>query len=377
METIYLDNAATTRADPRVVAAMLPYYSEFSGNPSSIHSAGRKAREAVEHARMQVAKAISCSPEEIVFTSGGTESDNWAVASMQQPGAHLICSAVEHHALLHSMERAQKNGCELTLLPVDKLGRVHPETLSGALRESTSLVSVMAANNEVGTIQPVAELCRIAHSHGCLFHTDAVQAFGAMEIRVRDWDVDMMSLSSHKIHGPKGIGALYLRKETSVHGWMLGGAQERGLRAGTENVPGIVGFGLAAQLAAEERGTRTARQKGLRDRLWNGLRNEIPDLQLNGDPADRLPGNLNVFVPGVVNEALLMRLDLCGICASGGSACTAGSLDPSHVLLAMGFGPERAKGSIRFSIGDDNTEDEIDRTVRMMAGLVPQLRSVR
>ena len=375
---IYLDNAATTATRPEVLEAMMPYFTQFYGNPSSIHAFGREARRAMENARKQVASALGCEPREIYFTAGGSESDNWAIrcALQSKKGKHIITSAIEHHAVLHTCEYMEKQGYEVTYLPVDEYGIVSAEAVKNAIRPDTALITIMAANNEIGTIQPIAEIGKIAKEAGVLFHTDAVQAVGAIPVDVKAWNVDMLSLSGHKLHAPKGVGALYIRKGIRVSNLIYGGAQERGLRAGTENLPGIVGLGKAIELAIEELPEHAARMTALRDKLIDGILTCIPDVQLNGHRTQRLPGNVNVSVRYVEGEALLMRLDLAGIAASSGSACTSGSLDPSHVLLAIGLPHEIAHGSLRLSLGRDTTEEDVDYVIETLPNIVNTLRAM-
>ena len=374
---IYLDNAATTAVRPEVLSKMLPFFCDRAGNPSSIHSAGRETRKAVENARRQVAAALHAEAREIYFTAGGSESDNWAIrcAAAETGKKRVITSAVEHHAVLHSCRALERDGFRVTYLPVDENGLVSPDDVRRALTDDTALISIMAANNEVGTLEPIREIGRIAREAGVLFHTDAVQAAGAVPIDVNDWNADLLSLSGHKFHGPKGVGALYIRKGTRIHNLIEGGAQERGLRAGTENVPGIVGMGEALSLAAAELSEYTARVTTLRDRLIQGVLSTVPEARLNGHPTLRLPGNANFSFPGVEGESLLMRLDLAGIACSSGSACTSGSLEPSHVLSAMGLSPDTARSSVRFSLGRDNTAEEIDRVLAVLPPIVEDLRA--
>lgn len=377
---IYMDNAATTATRPEVLEAMLPYFTEHYGNPSSIHSVGRDARRAVEKARAQVAAALGAQPREIYFTAGGSESDNWAIRcasrALAAKGKHIITSQIEHHAVLHTCQYMEKQGYEVTYLPVDENGLVSVEDVKNAIRPDTVLVSIMAANNEIGTIEPIREIGKVAHEAGVLFHTDAVQAVGAVPIDVNDWNVDMLSLSGHKFHAPKGIGALYIRKGVKISNLIFGGAQERGLRAGTENLPGIVGLGAAIELAVAELPEYTRRLTALRDRLIDGILQNIPEVRLNGHRTQRLPGNVNVSVRYVEGEALLMRLDLAGVEASSGSACTSGSLDPSHVLLAIGLPHEIAHGSLRLSLGSDTTEADVDYVIEKLPGIVKDLREM-
>ena len=377
---IYMDNAATTSVRPEVLEAMLPYFTQHYGNASSIHTFGRAARRALENARKQVAAALGCEPREVYFTAGGSESDNWAircaVEHQKKKGKHIITSAIEHHAVLHTCEYMEKQGYEVTYLPVDEYGRVSVESVKNAIRPDTALISIMAANNEIGTLQPVAEIGKLAKENGILFHTDAVQAVGAVAIDVNEWNVDMLSLSGHKLHAPKGIGALYVRKGIRISNLIYGGAQERGLRAGTENLPGIVGLGKAIELAVAELPEYAKRVTALRDRLIDGILEKIPDVCLNGHRTERLPGNVNVSVRYVEGEALLMRLDLAGVAASSGSACTSGSLDPSHVLLAIGLPHEIAHGSLRLSLGNDTTDEEVDYVLKKLPEIVDNLRAM-
>ena len=375
---IYMDNAATTSARPEVLEAMLPYFAQQYGNPSSIHAFGREAHRALENARKQVAAALNCEPREVFFTAGGSESDNWAIrcALQAKQGRHIITSAIEHHAVLHTCEYMEKQGYEVTYLPVDEFGIVSPEDVKKAIRPDTVLITIMAANNEIGTLQPVEEIGRIAKEADVLFHTDAVQAVGAVPVDVKAWNVDMLSLSGHKLHAPKGVGALYIRKGLRISNLIYGGAQERGLRAGTENLPGIVALGKAIELAVAELPEYTVRTSALRDRLIDGILAKIPDVQLNGHRTQRLPGNVNVSIHYVEGEALLMRLDMAGIAASSGSACTSGSLDPSHVLLAIGLPHEIAHGSLRLSLGRDTTEEEVDYVLDKLPEIVETLRAM-
>ncbi len=375
---IYMDNAATTATRPEVLEAMLPYFTQHYGNPSSIHAFGRDARRALENARKQVAAALNCEPREVYFTAGGSESDNWAIrcALQNKQGKHIITSAIEHHAVLHTCEYMEKQGYEVTYLPVDEYGIVSVEDVKKAIRPDTALITIMAANNEIGTLQPIAEIGKIAKEAGILFHTDAVQAIGAIPVDVKEWNVDMLSLSGHKFHAPKGVGALYIRKGIRISNLIYGGAQERGLRAGTENLPGIVGLGKAIELAVAELPEYAERMTRLRDRLIDGILGSISDVQLNGHRAQRLPGNVNVSVRYVEGEALLMRLDLAGIAASSGSACTSGSLDPSHVLLAIGLPHEIAHGSLRLSLGRETTEEDVEYVIETLPNIVNTLRAM-
>lgn len=380
MDRIYMDNAATTAVSPEVLKTMLPYFTEIYGNPSSIHSTGRDARRAVDAARKQVAAAIGAQPQEIYFTAGGSESDNWAIKGTafanQKKGNHIITSAIEHHAVLHTCAWLEKHGFEVTYLPVDSVGRVSVDDVRKAITDKTILISVMAANNEIGTLEPIAEIGKLAHEHGILFHTDAVQAIGAIPIDVNAMNIDMLSMSGHKFHGPKGIGALYIRKGVRIDVFMHGGAQERGQRAGTENLAGIVGIGKAIELATQNLPANAERMSRLRDRLIDGILAEIPDVRLNGPREGRLPNNVNVSVRYVEGEALLLRLDLVGIAGSSGSACTSGSLDPSHVLLAIGLPHEIAHGSLRLSLGTDSTDEDVDAVLKELPGIVEKLRAM-
>ncbi len=382
MDRIYLDHAGTTPVTEHVLESMLPYFRQCFGNASSIHGTGRDARKAVEGARRQVQAALGAdSAGEIYFTSGGTESDNWAIKgsafALKDRGRHIITSRVEHHAVLNTCAWLEKQGFEVTYLPVDEEGRVDPEDVRAAIRPDTILISVMMANNEIGTLEPTQEIAGIAKSRGICMHTDAVQAVGAIPVNVNDLQVDMLSLSAHKFGGPKGMGALYVRQGTRLDRLMHGGEQERHMRAGTENLPGIVGLGTAISDAVSKMPEHARRMRSLRDRLWQGMVRLIPGLILNGPEKDRLPGNLNVSIQDVQGESVLLRLDLEGIAASSGSACTAGSLDPSHVLLAIGRDTETAHASLRFSLGAENTEEEIDEVLRVLPGIVTDLKKLR
>ena len=380
MDRIYLDNAATTAVSPEVLTAMLPYFTECYGNPSSIHSTGRDAHKAVDAARRQVAAAINADPAEIYFTAGGSESDNWAIKgtafAKKDKGNHIITTAIEHHAVLHTCQWLEKQGFEVTYLPVDENGLVSVEDVEKAITDKTILISIMAANNEIGTIEPIAEIGALARSKGILFHTDAVQAVGAIPLDVKAMNIDMLSMSGHKFHGPKGIGALYVRKGVRLDTLIAGGAQERGKRAGTENLPGIVGIGKAIEIATRDMEANAERMTRLRDKLIHGILEEIPDVRLNGHPTRRLPNNVNVSVRYIEGEALLLRLDLAGIAGSSGSACTSGSLDPSHVLLAIGLPHEIAHGSLRLTLGTDTTEADIDEVLDKLPGIVKNLRDM-
>ena len=377
---IYMDNAATTAVKPEVLEAMMPYFTDIAGNPSSIHRAGRDARRAVEHAREQVATALGCEKSEVYFTAGGSESDNWAIKgaaiALQKKGRHIITSSIEHHAVLHTCEFLEKNGFEVTYLPVDSEGFVRVEDVKNAIREDTILISIMMANNEIGTIEPIAEIARVAHEHDVLMHTDAVQAVGAIPVNVRELDVDMLSLSGHKFYGPKGIGALYIRKGVKIENLIHGGAQERSKRAGTENLASVVGLGKAIELATANLPGHMQRLSAMRDRLIDGVLSTIPYCRLNGPRENRLPGNVNISVEYIEGEALLLRLDLAGIAGSSGSACTSGSLDPSHVLLAIGLKHEVAHGSLRLSLGDFNKESDVDAVLARLPEIVKTLRDM-
>ena len=381
MKRIYLDHNATTPVHPAVLKEMLAYLGEEYGNASSLHSFGRYAREAVENARLQVARLIGpVEPVDIVFTSGGTESDNFAVKgaayARKDKGRHIITSKIEHHAVLTTCEFLAKNGYEITYLPVDEYGLVDTQALKSAIRKDTILISIMFANNEVGTIEPVKDLAKIARENGILFHTDAVQALGKIEINVEEIGIDLLSVSAHKIYGPKGVGALYMNKKAKLTPLMHGGHHERNRRAGTENVAGIVGFGKACELAAAGMNAENKRIEALRDRLWQGINRDIKEVKLNGHPTLRLPNTLNVSFKYVEGESVLLNLDLKGIAASSGSACTSGSLEPSHVLSAMGVDPATAQGSVRFSLGSANTEEDIDRVVKELVPIIKKLRDM-
>ncbi|MBX6754139.1 MAG: cysteine desulfurase NifS [Thermorudis peleae] len=377
---IYLDHAATTPVDPRVLEAMLPYFTEQFGNPSSIYAAGRQARAAIDQARARIARILHCQPREIVFTSGGTESDNLAIKGvawwhrLNGRGNHIITTAFEHHAVLHSVQYLEKFGFEATYVRPGPDGIVRVEDIEAAIRPDTILISVMYANNEIGTIQPIAEIGKLAHRYGILFHTDAVQAAGTLPLDVERLHVDLLSLSAHKFYAPKGVGLLYVRQGTKLLWQQNGGSQESNRRAGTENVPGIVGMATALELAYAEREERNAHLLALRDRLIDGILQRIPDARLNGDREQRLPNNVNVSFEGVDGETILLNLDMHGIAASSGSACTTGSTEPSHVLLAIGLTPEQARSSIRLTLGKDNTEQEIDRTLNVLEETVTRLR---
>ena len=378
---IYADNAATTSLSPAAFEAMKPYFSEFYGNASSLYKLGGQSQKAVDNARAVIAECINApKPNNIFFVSGGSEADNWALKGAAELGErknkkHIISSKFEHHAILHTLEYLEKHGFEITLLDVHENGIVSPEELDKAIREDTALVTIMFANNEIGTVQPIKELAQIAHKHNVLFHTDAVQAVGNIPVDVQDLDVDMLSMSSHKFHGPKGMGALYVKKGIKLPNLIHGGAQERGLRAGTENTPGIVGMSVALKEAVEKIPEKNARLEKMRDRLIENLL-KIDRSRINGDRIHRLPGNVNMCFEGIEGESLLLMLDLNGICASSGSACTSGSLDPSHVLLSIGLPHEIAHGSLRLTFGDENTEEDIDYIIKTIPPIVERLRSM-
>ena len=377
---VYMDHAATTPVKPDVLEAMLPYFSEKFGNPSSVYALARDSKEAVEHARAQVAAAIGASPDEIFFTAGGSESDNWAIKGTafanRKKGDHIITTAIEHHAVLHTCEYLEKQGFKVTYLPVDRYGMVDPADVEAAITDRTILVTVMTANNEIGTLQPIREIGRIAHAHGVPFHTDAVQAIGAVPIDVKADNIDMLSLSGHKFYGPKGIGALYVRKGTRLDSLVHGGGQERRRRAGTENLPGIVGLGKAIEMATADIEGHAARIAAMRDRLRAGILTAIPDTILNGHPTERLPNNLNVSFRYIEGESVLLMLDAHGICASTGSACSSASLEPSHVLLAIGLPHETAHGSLRLTLGDLTTDEDVDHVLAVLPTIVERLRSM-
>jgi cysteine desulfurase len=377
---IYLDHASTTPADPEVVAAMLPWFTDEFGNPSTVYSLGLSSAHAVQEARESIARAIGAEPEETYFTSGGTESDNWAILgtaeAQQKKGRHLITSTIEHHAVLESMEYLEKRGYEITRVPVDSGGLVDPEEVRRALRPDTLLVSIMHANNEVGTIEPIAEIGKVTREAGVLFHVDAVQTAGKLPLDVNELEVDMLSISAHKFYGPKGVGLMYLRKRTRISPLLHGGSQEKGRRAGTHNVPGIIGMAKALELATARMGEDAIREAALRDRLWAGLSANIEAIYLNGDPVRRLPGNLNVRLDGIEGESMILMLDMEGICVSSGSACTTGSLEPSHVLLGLGIPKEQAHGSLRVTLGRSTTAEDIDLFIKVFPPIVARLREM-
>jgi len=380
MKRIYLDYAATTPTHPDVLKAMLPYFTEAFGNPSSIYSYGQEAKGAIEEARTKVASLIGARDEEIVFTGGGTEADNFALKGVafanENRGNHIITSPIEHHAVIETCKYLERRGFSVTYLPVDEYGMVDPDDVRRAITDKTVLISVMLANNEMGTIEPIAEIGKIAKEAGVYFHTDAVQAVGRIPMDVNELGVDLLSISAHKFYGPKGIGALYIRKGTKVVSFMHGGGQERRRRASTENVPGIVGFGKAAELARQEINEEVGRLTHLRDKLITGLLERIDRTRLNGHPAKRLPNSVNVSIDFVEGESMLLNLDLEGICASTGSACSSGSLEASHVLLAMGLSHEQAHGSLRFTLGKWTADEEIERVLEVLPGIVTRLRAM-
>ena len=377
---IYFDNAATTPIDGEVFSSMTNYLTECYGNPSSIYKVARDAKKALELAREQVAAAIGASPAEIYFTGTGTEADNWAVKGVAEAysskGKHIVTSVIEHHAVLHVCQYLEKQGFEVTYLPVDENGLVSPEDVEKAVRRDTVLISIMFANNEIGTVQPIAEIGKIAKTRGVFFHTDAVQAAGHVPINVKELNIDLMTLSAHKLYGPKGVGALYCSKNVKLKPFIHGGAQERNKRAGTENVAGIVGFGKAIEIATSEMDEQILWLSSIRDRIITEVLEKIPNSRLNGHPAKRLPGNVNISFEFIEGESLLLLLDMAGICASSGSACTSGSLDPSHVLLAIGLPHEKAHGSLRVSLGKFNTEAEADAFLEVLPPLVERLRQM-
>ncbi|MDI6893498.1 MAG: cysteine desulfurase NifS [Bacillota bacterium] len=380
MRRVYLDHAATTPVHPEVVEVMRHYMLQDWGNPSSIHSFGREARAGVDEARARVAALIGADPEEIVFTGGGTEADNLAIKGtaweLRNKGDHIITSAAEHHAVLHAVEWLEKQGFRATYLPVDQYGMVDPRDVERAITPSTVLVSIMAANNEVGTVQPVAEIARICQEKGVRFHTDAVQAVGQIPVDVHARGVDLLSLSAHKIYGPKGVGALYVRRGVRLTPLLHGGAHERKRRAGTEGVPGMVGLGKAAELARLHFDERVEHYRRVRDLLWERIQERVPEVRLNGHPSERLPNNLNVSVLYVEGESMLLNLDMKGIAASSGSACTSGSLEPSHVLLAMGIPHEVAHGSLRMTVGTATTEEDTAYVAESLGEIVARLRAM-
>lgn len=380
LRNIYADNSATTPVSPKVLDAMVPYYSENFGNPSSLYSIGRASKKAVEEARDVVAKCLNAESNEVFFTSGGSESDNWAIKGicyemMKKNKKHIITSSFEHHAVLHTVKELEKEGFEVTYLNVHQDGVIRVDELENAIREDTALVTIMYANNEIGTIQPIKEIGKICRQHKVLFHTDAVQAIGNVHIDVKDQFIDLLSLSAHKFHGPKGVGALYVRRGIKIKNLIEGGAQERGRRAGTENVAGIVGLKVAIEDACKNIDIRSEKLTSMRDYLIDSIL-KIDKTILNGDRKNRLPGNVNVCFKGIEGESLLLMLDMKGVCASSGSACTSGSLDPSHVLLAIGLPHEVAHGSLRISLSDENTMDDIKYIIDVLPPIVERLRSM-
>ncbi len=377
---VYLDHAATTSVKEEVLQTMLPYFSEKYGNASSIYTIGRESKKAIEGARESVAEAINCEPKEVFFTGSGTEADNWGIKGVafanRQKGNHIITTSIEHHAVLHTCKYLEKEGFEVTYLPVDEDGLISLKQLEEAMTDKTILITIMFANNEIGTIQPIKEIGILAKQKGVYFHTDAVQAIGNVPIDVNEYNIDLLSLSAHKFHGPKGIGALYVRKGVKLDALLQGGAQERGRRAGTENVAGVVGLGKAIALATQDIEAHNKKLMTMRDRTINEIMDKIPFIKLNGHPTERLPGNVNLSFEFIEGESLLLMLDMKGIAASSGSACTSGSLDPSHVLLAIGLPHEIAHGSLRVSFGDENTEKDVDYLLEVLPPIVERLREM-
>ncbi len=380
MKNIYFDHAATTSVKPEVLEAMLPYFTEKYGNASSIYSLGRENKKAIDDAREKVAKALNALPKEIFFTSGGTEADNWALEGIafanQAKGKHIITTNIEHHAILHTCKFLEKQGFEVSYVPVDNKGIVHVEDIEKAIRPDTILISIMFANNEIGTIQPIKEIGALAKEKGIYFHTDAVQAIGNIPIDVKDMNIDLLSLSAHKFYGPKGVGVLYIRDGVRISSMLHGGAQERGKRASTENVAGIVGLGKAIELATENIEQYNTKLMKLRDRAIKEILEKIPYSRLNGDEKNRLPGNVNISFEFIEGESILLMLDMKGICASSGSACTSGSLDPSHVLLAIGLPHEIAHGSLRLTFGEENTDSDLDYLLETLPPIIEKLRAM-
>ncbi len=377
---IYMDHSATTPVKKEVLDEMLPYFSEYYGNPSSIYQLSNQSKIAIDTARQRVAKALGAKKTEIYFTGGGSESDNWAIKGVAfknfDEGNHIITTKIEHHAVLHTCEYLETKGFEVTYLEVDEYGMINLEDLENAIKDTTILISIMFANNEIGTIQPIKEIGAIAKKHGVLFHTDAVQAVGSVEIDVKDMNIDLLSLSAHKLYGPKGVGALYIRQGIKIDPLITGGAQERNKRAGTENIAGIVGLGKAIELAYDNLNENNSKLISLRERLIKNIYEKIDYVRLNGHPSERLPGNVNFCFQFIEGEALLLSLDMMGIAGSSGSACTSGSLDPSHVLLAIGLPHEIAHGSLRLSLGTANTEEEVDYVADSLVGIVDRLRKM-
>ena len=376
---VYLDNAATTAVRPEVIEEMMPYFTQYYGNASSVHMYGQEAKKGLDIARDRVAKALNAEPQEIIFTAGGTESDNTVLFGVAKKyankGKHIITTTVEHHAILHSCEQLEKEGFRVTYLPVDEYGRVSAQQVRDAICDDTILVSIMFANNEIGTIMPIAEIGEVCNEKKVLFHTDAVQAVGHIPVDVKAMHIDMLSLSGHKFHGPKGVGVLYVKKGLKLPSLIVGGAQERTRRAGTENLPGIVGLGKAIELATAEMDKNAQKQIKLRDKLINGIL-EIPDTRLNGHPTDRLPNNVNISIRYIEGESILLCLDMEGIAASSGSACTSGSLDPSHVLLAIGLSHGVAHGSVRLTLSEYTTEEEVDYVIDVIKKTTKRLRDM-
>ncbi len=379
-KNIYLDNAATTKLSSEVLDSMMPYLTTGYGNPSSIYSIGRESRKAIESAREQVAKALNCDTNEIYFTSGGSESDNWAIKGVafanENKGKHIITTSIEHHAVLHTCKYLEKYGFEITYLPVKSNGIIDINDLKKAIRKDTILISIMYANNEIGSIQPIKEIGEIAKENNIYFHTDAVQAIGNIPINLKELNIDLLSLSAHKFHGPKGVGVLYIKKGVNISNMIHGGGQEKNMRAGTENVAGIVGLGKAIELATIDIEKKSKYLITLRERLIKGIMESIPDTILNGDPINRLPGNVNVCFKYIEGESILLMLDMKGICASSGSACTSGSLNPSHVLLAIGLPHEIAHGSLRLTLSEENTQEEIEYVLETLPPIIQNLRNM-
>lgn len=380
MKRIYFDHSATTPVDKEVASLMLEYMTDKFGNPSSIHQFGREARKAMDDARQKVADLIGASANEILFLSGGTEADNLAIKGIayanRKKGNHIITSSIEHHAVLHTCEFLEKEGYEITYLPVNEFGMVSVDDVKKAITDKTILISVMFANSEVGTIQPIKEIGKIAHEKGIYFHSDAVPAVGSYPINVNEYNIDLLTISGHKFHGPKGIGVLYIRRGVKLQALQHGGSHEKNMRAGTENVPGIIGIGKAAEIAKRQLDSKLSHLSYLRDKIINGVLSKIPHVKLNGHPEQRLPGNVNFSIMYLEGESLLLNLDLKNIAASSGSACSSGSLSPSHVLLAMGQSPETAHGSLRITLGRDNTEDEVDYFLEILPEIVTKLREI-